>query len=86
MWIITNRQMEKFIEKASSLEIALSMTNDREYERNNNMRGLTGFDDLVHGIRDVVRSVGGQRAFDMYASRVLDCVNKRRSEGRELID
>lgn len=84
MWIITNRQMKKFIEKASSLEIALSMTNDQEYARNNNMRGLAGFDDLIHGVRDVVMSIGGQRAFDMYAAKVLNCVTRR--SGRELID
>ena len=64
MTIITAKEQKSIIEKLSALSLAILSAEGKTLTPN-------GRDDLIGGIQDIVKDLGGDAAFAQYAAQVL---------------
>ena len=76
MKILTEKQIRGIVTKLSDLQLALTKAERYELEQKNHLEGLRGYEDISYGIKDIVKSIGGQRTYEIYASQVLPFVGQ----------
>ena len=71
MRFYTTKELDTIIGKLGTLQVALAKANDKVISDSNNTKALACYSDLSRGIMDIVQTIDGDRALQVYAAHVL---------------